>query len=288
MSNPKQFRIGIDVGGTKIAGVLIDEKNKVIEHITLATPRDNLDHFLIMVSATVDPLIKTIEKKKGHLLSLGIGIPGPIDYEKNEVVVAPNLKFLNRRKIVDLLREKIAELKDVKISLDNDANCFVRAEAVIGVGKGCDNLYGLTIGTGIGGAWWYEGKIYHGHHGAAGEPGHLIIDVDKQITLEDAYQKLMQSNAALIAEEAYRGDLLAEQRFSEIGSYLGTAISTIVNIIDPKMIILGGGVVGSSDLFLKTAQENMKRHIFTHQSRSVKLVKGKVGPLAGAIGAALL
>ena len=287
MSNPKKFRIGIDVGGTKIAGVLIDEKNRVIEHLILATPKDSLDHFLIMMQAAVDPLIARVEKAKGIITSIGVGAPGPIDKEKGLVIVAPNLPLLNQVKLAELLQKQINK-PEIPVFLDNDANCFVRAEGTIGAGKGSNNFYGLTIGTGIGGGWWHHGEVYFGHHGAASEPGHLVVDVDNFMTLEQAYHKLMQSNPAAMAEEAYRGDVLAEQSFYEIGSYLGIAFSTIVNLFDPEMIILGGGALASSDLFLKAAKENLKKHTFARQARNVKLIKGKVGPLAGAIGAALL
>ena len=283
----KSFRIGLDIGGTKIAAVLLDEKNKVVDHLVLATPKDSLNHLLIMLQAAVDPLLQRLEKNKGTLLGIGIGAPGPIDYVKQEISVAPNLSFLNKKKLGVLLAERLHK-PELTFKLGNDANCFVRAEALLGAGKNSKNFYGLTIGTGIGGGWWHNDEVYHGFHGAAGEPGHLIVDIDQHITLEHAYQKLMQNNPSEIAEEAYRGDILAEQRFAEIGSYLGTVFSTIVNLFDPEMIILGGGVASSSDLFLKSAKESMKKYIFTHQAKAVKLVKGKVGPLAGAIGAALL
>lgn len=287
MTTSKSYRIGIDVGGTKIASVLLDEKNRVIEHLVLATPKDNLNHFLIMLLAAVDPLFARFEKSKGTLLGIGLGVPGPIDYKKDEVEIAPNLPFLNKKKIGELLKEKLHK-PEILVKIDNDANCFVRAEALLGAGKNSQNFYGLTIGTGIGGGWWNNGEVYHGFHGAAGEPGHVIVDADQHIMLETAYQKLMQNNPALMAEEAYRGDIMAEQRYREIGSYLGTVFSTIVNLFDPEMIVLGGGVVAASDLFLNAAKDNMKKYIFTHQAKNVKLVKGKIGELAGAIGAALL
>lgn len=287
MTTNKKYYIGIDVGGTKIASVLLNEKHKVIEHLTLATPKDSLEHFLIMVSAAIDPLLKTITTKKGKLAGIGVGAPGTIDHEKNQITFAPNLPLLNKVKLGELILKQINK-PDIPCLLDNDANCFVRAEGTLGSGKGSNNLYGLTIGTGIGGGWWRNGEVYHGHHGAAGEPGHLIVDASNKITLEEAYQKLMQSNASLIAEEAYRGDVLAGQRFQEIGAYLGVAFSTIVNLLDPEMIVLGGGVVASSDLFLNAARENMKKNIFEYQAKSVKLIKSKLGPLAGAIGAGLL
>ncbi len=287
MPTVKSYRIGIDVGGTKIAAVLLDEKNRVVEDLILATPKDSLDHFMIMMKAAADPLLERIAALKGKLAGIGIGAPGPIDQEKEQVIIAPNLPLLNRVKLGALLLEQLA-LAEVPTKLDNDANCFVRAEAVLGAGKGSKNFYGLVIGTGIGGGWWNNGVVYHGHHGAAGEPGHIVVDFDQLVTLEEAYHKLTQNNPALLAEEAYRGDFMAEQRFTEIGAYLGIAFSTIVNLLDPELIVLGGGALASSDLFLKAAKENLKKHTFARQARSVKLVKGKVGELAGAVGAALL
>lgn len=287
MSNNKNFRIGIDIGGTKIAGVLLDDKNKVVEEIILATPKDSLEHFLIMVSAVIDPLLKTITKRNGRLLGIGVGAPGPIDHTKQQIIVAPNLPLLNKLKLGELITKQINQ-PELKCLLDNDANCFVRAEATIGAGIKSDNFFGLTIGTGIGGGWWYNQDIYHGYDGLASEPGQIIVDFDQAITLEQAYHKLTQNNPAILAEEAYRGDILAEQRFIEVGSYLGIAFSTIVNLFDPEMIILGGGVIASSDLFFNAAKNNLKKYTFANQARKVRLVKGKVGPLAGAIGAALL
>ncbi len=282
----KQYRIGIDVGGTKIAAVLM-LGDRVVESSILATPKDSLEHFLIMVQASIEPLRARIEAAKGKLLGIGIGAPGVIDNATGQVVIAANLPLLNKIKLTEAVRNQMT-LGELPIKIDNDANCFVRAEALLGAGKKSTNIYGITIGTGIGGGWWNNGEIYRGSHGGASDPGHFVVDFDDLITLEHAYHKLTQNNPALLAEEAYRGDLLAEKSFSEIGSYLGIALSTIVAILDPEMIVMGGGALASSDLFLKAAKENLKTHTFAPAGRSVKVVKGKVGPLAGAIGAGLL
>ncbi len=286
MSRSTHYEIGIDVGGTKIAAVLLHNK-KEIESSILATPKDSLEHFLIMLKASLDPLLTIIETNKGVLNGIGLGVPGVIDYEKKEVVIAPNLPLLNKVKLADELR-KLLEKPDLVIQVDNDVNCFVRAEALLGAGKKSTNVYGLAIGTGIGSGWWFKGEIYNGFHGGANEVGHMIVDFDEQITLEAAYHKLTQHNPALLAEEAYRGDLLAEKAFAELGAYLGIGLSTIVNLIDPEIIILGGSVLQSGNLFLDAAKENLKKYTFSPNAQSVRLVKGKLGPLAGAIGAGLL
>ncbi len=287
MNPAKNYRIGVDIGGTKIAAVLLDHKNRVLEDLTLATPKDSLEHFLIMLQAAIDPLIVRVEKSKGKLIGIGIGVPGVVDASAGQVILAPNAPLLNKVKLVEELSNRLKQ-PDLGIILDNDTNCFVRAEAMIGAGSKSTNVYGLIIGTGIGGGWWHNNEIYLGQHGASSEPGHMIIDVDNQVTLEQVYHKLTQNNPALLAEEAYRGDPLAGQSFEEFGNYLGIALSTIVNLLDPAMIVIGGGAIASSELFLKSAKDTMKKHTFSEQSRSTKLVKSKLGKQAGAIGAGLL
>ncbi len=286
MARNKEYQIGVDIGGTKIAAVLLHNQ-KVIESSILATPKDSFEHFLIMIKAALDPLLARLDVAKGVLAGVGLGIPGVIDFEKEEVVTAANLAILKQTKIVPALRELLNK-PDLIIKLDNDANCFTRAEAMIGAGRKATNIYGMTLGTGIGSGWWYKGEIYNGHHGGANEVGHIIVDFDESITLEEAYHKLTQHNPALLAEEAYRGDLLAEKTYQELGSYLGIAMSTVVNLLDPEVIILGGSVVNSGSLFLDAAKTNLKKFTFSPNSQSVRLVKGKLGPLAGAIGAGLM
>ncbi len=286
MARTKQYQIGIDIGGTKIATVLL-HNNKIIEQSLLATPKDSLEHFLIMVQAALDPLMAEIEKTNGTLTSIGVGIPGVLNASRTEVIIAANIPLLNGVTLAEALQKQFNR-PEVPILLDNDVNCFVRAEALLGAGKKATNIYGMTVGTGIGGGWYYNGAIYNGFHGSASEIGHTIVDFDELITLEEAYHKLTQRNASLLAEEAYRGDILAEKAFEELGVYLGIALSTIVNVIDPEIIILGGSVLNSGNLFLEPAKTTLKKHIWSPEARSVRLVKGKLGPMAGAIGAGLI
>lgn len=286
MPRSKQYQIGIDVGGTKIASVLLHQ-HKVIEHSILATPTDSLQHFLIMIQASLDPLLNIIEASHGTLEGIGVAAPGVIDYETKELVTAQNLPLIKGVKLTEVIQKQINK-SDLPMYIDNDVNCFVRAEALLGAGKKSSNVYGMTIGTGIGSGWYIDGDVYKGHHGSANEVGHMIVDFDELVTLEQAYHKLTQHNPKLLAEEAYRGDILAEKAFSELGGYLGIALSTIVNILDPEIIILGGSVLNSDNLFLEAAKTNLKKYTFSPRARSVRVVKGKLGPLAGAIGAGLL
>lgn len=279
----KDYTIGIDIGGTKMAAVLFDG-TRVLSDFVLATPKDNIEHFIIMILALIEPLIEQAKNDKRKIAGIGVGVAGVLNYEEGRVLGSPNIPIIDGLKLAAKLEERI----NLPIFLDNDANCFVRAEAELGVGKNNKNIYGMIIGTGIGGGWYVNNEVYRGPHGGAGEPGEMVINFDSGMRLEEAYHKLTQSNPASIAEEAYRGDMLSQKTFEEVGKYLGIAAANIVNILDPELIVIGGGVVESSDLFLSEAKKAMKEYIYSSESKKIKIVKGKMGKDAGAIGAALL
>jgi len=280
------YRLGLDIGGTKLKAILIDRKNNIIDESLLATPKDSLNHLIIMIKAVVEPLIERATKDQQAIDSLGVGIPGVLDEDRSKVFNSPNLSFIEGAKILERLEKDLGWIWPML--LDNDANCFTRAEALLGAGAGMDNVYGITIGTGIGGGWWFNGNIYEGSNGAANEPGAMVIDLDKKITLEKAYQKLTQNNARLLAQEAYEGDTLAEKAFAELGSYLGIAFANLVNIIDPGIIVVGGGTSGASDLFLNEARKTMVDYVASPVAAKIKITKSKLGDNAGALGAAIL
>lgn len=279
------YRIGLDIGGTKINGVLFGD-GEVIENFQVATPTDNLSHLMIMIKAVLDPLLERAEKDHKKVEFLGVGVPGTVNHKAERIITCTNMTILDEVKLLTRLRNELN--LNMPMKLDNDANCFTRAEAVLGAGSGLINVYALTIGTGIGGGWWFNNQIYLGAHGGAGEIGEMLIDLDNKITLEEAYKKLTQNNPRLLAREAYEGDIFAEKCFQELGAYLGMAFANIVNLLDPQIIIIGGGASASSDLFLTTAQKTMKKHLASKEAKKISIVKSKLGTNAGAIGAALM
>ncbi|MFH1582797.1 MAG: ROK family protein [Candidatus Falkowbacteria bacterium] len=285
MSKPNiNYTIGVDIGGTKMSAVLFDGE-KVIADYVLATPKDDLEHFMIMLKALIEPLQGKAKSINGIVKGLGVGIPGTLDLKENKIVEAPNLPLLNGLKLPENLAAKLG-IEQVKI--DNDAHCFLRAEMKFGAGKNRVNVFGITVGTGIGGAWWHNGEIYQGSHSSATEVCNLVVDFTEGISLEQAYHKLTQNSPAALADEAYHGDVLAEKSYDEFGHYLGISLANVVNLIDPELIIVGGGVIESSDLFLSRTKKIMRQYIKSPAAKVVKIVKGKLGANAGAIGAALL
>ena len=283
MAIKKEYTIGIDVGGTKMAAVLFDGKNVVADYI-LATPKDDLEHFMIMLQALVEPLLEKAKELKVKVKGVGLGLAGVINYTEGKMIESQNIPVINGAKVAELLQQRIS----MPVAMDNDCNCFVRAEALVGAAKNYKNVYGIIIGTGIGGAWWYNGDVYRGAHGNAGEPSVMVIDFDEGYELEKTYHKLMQSNPEQRAEESYRGDVLSQKAFEEVGKYLGLAFSNIINIVDPEVIVIGGGVVQASDLFMPAVKKYMSEHIQSTEAKKIKVLKSKLGANAGAIGAALL
>lgn len=284
----KTYSIGVDIGGTKMSAVLWDGKNVIADYL-LATPKDNLEHFMIMLKALIEPLEARAVKDKALVKGVGLGVAGELDYKENKVLEAPNIPFINGQKLTINLAERIGmdNIMD-NIKMANDTHCFLSAEMKLGAGKKFKNVLGVIIGTGIGGAWWVNDHIYLGSHNGTRGPGWAIIDYKEGINLEQAYHKLAQNNPAALAEEAYRGDILAEKSYQEFGSYLGITLANVVNLIDPELIIIGGGVVESSELFISATKKIMRQYIKDEETKKIKIVKGKLGVQAGAIGAALL
>jgi glucokinase len=285
MVKDKSYSIGVDIGGTKMAAVLFDGKSVMADY-SLATPKDNVNNFLTMLFALIEPLRERAKLDKAKIRGLGLGIAGTSNYREGLILRSPNNPVLDGLKIIERVKEKVEREWEVKI--DNDANCFARAEARIGAGKKYKNVFGITVGTGIGGGWFYNGDIYYGARGSSREPGMMIIDFATGISLEEGFHKITQNNPGILAAEAYKGDPLAEKAYDEVAKILGTAFANIAILFEPDVIVVGGGVMDSSDLFIPKAKKIMKQYIKDPVAKEVPVVKAKLDKLAGAIGAAML
>ena len=259
---------------------------QVIADYTLATPKEDINKFMVMLLALIEPLLDRAKKDQTKIKGIGLGIPGTINFVEEKILVCPNTPVLNWVKIVELIKEKID--MELIVKIDNDAKCFTRAEALMGSGRKHQNILGVIVGTGIGSGWWFNQQIYVGSHGSTGELDAMVIDFAEGIGLETAYHKLTQSNPEMLANEAYQGDLLAEKSFAEFGKILGVALANVINLIDPEIIIIGGGAIKSADLFLPNVKKAVREYVLNPEAKDLKIVKSKLGELAGAIGAALL
>jgi len=295
---------GVDLGGTKIEGVVIrkGDKPEILARERIPTEREKgYDHIIHQIEKLIGQLKKAtgLEPEK-----LGIGVPGTID--KN----TRRLKNCNTTVLIGKpFREDLEKSFSVPVRMANDANCFALAEAKFGaaykINPQAEVVFGVIMGTGVGGGIVVNGEILEGLQGIAGEWGHNFLDesggkcycgrigcVETVISgpaLELYYQSLTGNELKL--DEISRlhednADPYATQTIDRLNYFFGRAIAYVINIIDPEIILLGGGVGNVSALYKKGVEETQK-HVF-NQGLETKFVKPELGDSAGVIGAAFL
>ncbi|MFH1656880.1 MAG: ROK family protein [bacterium] len=286
-----QQSIGIDIGATKIIFVLLED-NQVLKKRKIKTPKNQKE--------LVDALRKNITHllpQKGVIAGIGIGVPSLLDLKREVVLNPPNLTCLKECPLPKIVKGCFEE---IPVVMDNDANCFALAEACLGAGKDAEIVCGITLGSGLGGGIVKAKKIYRGAFGGAGEIGHMTIKFDGHQCIcggagcfeeyaSEKFFKRKKINSKELNRKASSGDKQALAIFTEFGNNLGIGLANVVNILEPEIIILGGGISKAGKYFIPAARaEAEKRIISPFSKKYVKIKKAKLGEFAGAIGAALL
>ena len=247
--------------------------------------------------------------------ALGLGVPGLVNPQTGRVVISSDIPSVVRED----LRASLAQATGLPVALDNDANAGALGEYSAGAGRGSHNMFYVTIGTGIGGALILDGRLWRGASGFAGEFGHITIDpegvecacgnVGCLETVASApnivrrtHDRLMRDStsslsrlglnknftAADIAHEAQNGDDFAALMIARTGRYIGTAIASVINLLNTERIVLGGGVMDAGELILDPIVQEARRRSFQPNFESTQIVAATLGPDAIPIGAALL
>jgi fructokinase len=294
---------GIDLGGTKIEGVAIrsNPELQIIDRQRLPTEANlGYDHIL----SQIQKLIRNISEKTGeNPTKIGIGTPGIVDTESQLIKNSNTLGLIGRP-----MKKDLESLLGMEVNMANDANCFAMAEALLGavpeVVSNPEVVFGVIMGTGVGSGIVVNGKVIQGKHGIAGEWGHNVLDergddcycgkkgcVESFISgpaCEKYYSKI--SGKKLLATDIYNlyleNDSAASETMHRFIHYFGKALATIINIIDPEVIVFGGGL-GKLDLIYNEGREEVKKYIFNYELKT-HFIKPKLGDSAGVIGAALL
>lgn len=299
MSNA--VRIGIDLGGTKIAGVALDDQGITLASRMTATPRGSYDDTM----AAIAEIVASIEEEIGAQASVGIGIPGSISPSSGKVQNA-NSTWLNGRPLDYDLSRRL----DRPIRIANDANCFALSEALEGAGRGAQIVFGVILGTGCGGGLVVDGKLVNGPMGIGGEWGHNPLPwaepdeapgpqcwcgrrgcIETWVSgpaLSNDHERLdgNRISAEAIAERASAGDRPAQESLDRHLSRLARALGGLVNIFDPEIIVLGGGLSQMSHLYERLPGE-IAKHVFADEP-IITLKPPHHGPASGVRGAAWL
>ena len=264
----KKYIIGIDIGGSKIIAALV-KGAQIFHKIKIPMPKNKKD-FFDKLEKVIGELIKKAGGKK-NIRGIGCGIGGALDLEKGIILSWSNIKFLDKLNIKSWLKKQF----NYEVRIDNDAKCFIRAEYLFGAGKGYKNIVGITLGTGVGGGIIIGGKMIYGANDSAGEIGHMIINNGKDLE-ETTVKQMRKLKFSKIAAKEFEKNL-------------GIGLANIINILDPEIIIIGGGAAKTVEAFILKARKIAEKFIVSPQAeKNVKILKGKLGENAGAIGAAAL
>jgi glucokinase len=281
--------IGIDIGGSKIIFALL-ENRRILRFKKIPTPKARKK----LIGVLAENTKRLLGSAKAE--SIGIGVPGPINKKRDLILNPPNLKYLRNCPLARLIEKETG----IKTLMDNDVNCFVLGEALAGAGIGAETVFGITLGTGVGGGLVINKKIFRGAFGAAGEVGHMTIKFDgekcgcRSSGCLEAYcsEKFFIRRGISPKEcqdKAYKGDRKAFILYNEYGRYLGIGLANIINLFDPEVIVIGGGIAQGYKFFISSAKREIKKRVISPVSRKyVKIKKAALGELGGAVGAAIL
>ena len=274
------YAVGVDIGGSKIAAGLVDGR-RVLKKKVVKTPKTRK----ALLKAILDS-IDYVNSSKAR--GIGIGVAGSVDKDGNWLRShnIPCVKNIPLKRIVQRRFRK-------KVEVNNDANCFALEEAVMGAGKNKRCVFGLILGTGTGGGIVIDRKLHNGANFLAGEVGMIGYpdNIEKYCSgrfIKNLARKYrMKPDPYLISEMAGKGHKKARKIYMEFGRNVGYLLSIIINVMNPDMIILGGGVSNNFVFFSSAMMKSMKKHLFykeTHKT-AVRLFKNKE---YGILGAALL
>lgn len=308
------YAIGVDVGGTRIAAGLVERKGRILSEQRALTPATS-GPFAI-VDAIVDLATAVMgELHPSEIAGVGIGLPAQIDFRRQTVEFCTNLPLAG----VDIRGLVMSRVRH-EVTIDNDGNCAALGEYRFGAAKGARDFLMLTLGTGVGGGLYLNGEPYRGTRGLGGEVGHVVIDLDgpdcpcggrghlesyvsRRVLVEKgkALASSFRGNrlrqlaggsiddvtADTVVEAARAGDAGAREILLEAGEVLGQALVGFVNVLNPQMVVIGGGIGEGADALVDRAEEIVRDQALAGR-KDARFVRAELGNDAGVLGAAAL
>jgi len=313
----KEYNIGIDIGGTNIKIAIVDSKGKLAFSESTSTRAEMGYEFTIknIINLVKDSLTQS-EVSVNKIGGIGVGCPGQIDSENGIVRALPNIPGWVNVPLAKILYDEFA----LPAKIDNDVRVATLGESKFGAGRGYSNLICITVGTGIGSGIIINGQLVRGASKAAGEIGHVIVQdrngeicgcgnvgcveavasgpaIVKQAELylmtgkSTKFKELAAGSPItpeIVAEAAILGDAVARKIFERTGEWIGIALSSVVNLLNPEVIIIGGGVAQAGDLLLNPIRETINKRALKISAETVKIIPAQLGNSAGVVGASLL
>ncbi len=299
----RKYIVGVDLGGTNIKIGLI-RNNKILAKSVSPTPKFSSPARLIGV--IISGIRQIFPAGAGYslngILGVGLGVPGPVDFVRGVVYYLPNINGWHNVRLAEIIRKELKR----PVFVDNDANLMCLAESRLGAAWGKKNVVAITLGTGVGGGLLINGELYRGSGFLAGEIGHIPINEDgprcncgssacleryigNRYILRDA-KKVFKRNVSLesLSEMARRGNPRAVRIWEDMSRHLGIALAGVVNLLNPEVIVIGGGVSAAGKAIFDSVRKIIRERAMPVQARSVRVLRAQLANDAGILGAGLL
>jgi glucokinase len=309
-----RYVVGVDIGGTNlVVGSVAEDGSEILGLVSEPTLAER------GADAVLERIVKLVRSSMAAtpgtpIAGVGIGAPGPLDTARGVVLLTPNLGWTNYP-----VRDRLSAALGLPATLDNDANCAIFGEWWRGAARGAKHVVGLTIGTGIGGGIVLDGEIYHGASDIAGELGHMTIDstgrrckcgnygcleayasgpaiaaravegieAGAETSLPAYVQNdLAKITAQVVYEAAHDGDAYAREVVHDTAKVLGAGVANIINIFNPQVVVICGGVTLAGDQLFVPLRSEVKRRAFKPAANACRIVPGELTGTAGVYGAA--
>ncbi len=301
----KQYTVGVDVGGTNIKLGLVNRFGTIVEKAVLSTRHVNKSRKRL-IDAICISILKLIKEKRlaaKDILGIGLGLPGPIDSKRGIVSFLPNIPGWKNVPLKNILQKKL----HIPTFIDNDVNLITLGEWKFGAGQGCRNMMCMTLGTGVGAGLILNNDLYRGEGFSAGELGHVPLNEDgpacncggwgcferyvgNTVLLQEASKVFRNKDIQLpdIYRLAKQGDQRAIRFWEKTAIHIGNALAGVVNLLNLRLIVIGGGVSKSFKFLDKTIHATIKARAMKVPAAMVKVVRAKLDDDAGILGAQVL
>ncbi len=303
-----------DLGGTHLRAAAVDSNGQIQYQLKRSTPQAEKPNEIVRALVTAAREVEQrIAGKQGSITAISVAVPGTVDVDEGVVIKAPNVPCLDGFRLAAALASELAW----PATLENDANAAAIGEMWQGAGRGYESIICITLGTGVGGGIILGGELWRGANGSAAEVGHMALDpfagvpcgcgsrgclevyasatAIVRMTREAVPRypnSLLHTSENLSSEAVYeagvKGDELAIEVFRRMGVYLGIGIANLINLLNPEIIVVGGGVANGWSLFEQHMQQQIIERAFPLPAKSVKILRAACGDDAGLLGAARL
>jgi len=313
-----RYLAGVDIGGTNIKLALVDREARLTVKRTFSTLKFKGKSALIdAIVSQIEGLVSGQGINKKDIIGIGIGAPGAVDIRTGTVHYLTNIPDWREVPLGSILKKRLG----IPVFVDNDANVMALGESYFGAGVGAVNMLCVTLGTGVGGGLILDGKLYRGSSYAAGEFGHIPINIDgpkcrcgsracveayagnSYIVKEAAHSirkgaktlitKLVKGDLSkitpeIISEAARKNDRFSKKIWTDVGEKIGVGLAGVVNLLNIERIVIGGGIAEAGRILFDPIRKTIKERAMRLPANTVKVVKAKLGYDAGLIGTATL